>query len=803
MGKRGRREFGASPAAILRRRIASVGINAEEGVDVDAVVANLRSAYPDYARLKFQTFTRNVQRTLESLCRNRSASAAHEDSDEDMDDVGIEPANPGISRRTPGRCEPSESRLRRAEFEHLRRRMAVKPDSVDGNHSESSSDDSVFDAKVEPEFDLMKSMLRDGYGKKSNPSNKDNKDQLKSSNKEELALEVEMEKPTKTTKVQNVIDGSDPGSGAEISIEKENSSGVVADAVMEQRPLFCDLGGMREVLEVLKRDVLFPLLHPKLVQKLGISRMTGILLHGPPGCGKSKLAQAIANETKLPFYKIDATEIVSGVSGTSEENIRDLFRKAYRTAPSIILIEEIDAIASKRDNQQKGMERRIVIQLMACMDQSQKSETFDGKSDYVLVIGTTNNPDALDSALRRCGRFDREIALGVPDENARLEILSVITRNLNLEGQFKLSEIARSTPGFVGSDLASLANQAGNVAMMRMAERKKFQLLLKDKSRDNWWKEPLDDEEIESGRIRMSDFEEALKMVQPSSMREGFSSIPNVTWDDVGGLTSLKKQFEDFIIKRIKHPEVYEEFGVNLEDGILLYGPPGCGKTLVAKAVANAAGANFIHIQGPELLNKYVGESELAIRTLFRRARMCSPCIIFFDEVDALACKRGGEGAWVVERQLIQLLVELDGAEERKGVFVIAATNRPDVVDPALLRPGRLGNVIYVPLPNSDERLLILKALARKKPILEDVDLVALAEQCLNFNGADLASLMNGAAMAATREKLDCIDRGIDITKPAIIKTSHFQHVLQTIKPSVSMQERIYYEQLSKNFKVS
>ncbi|XP_042421071.1 cell division control protein 48 homolog C-like [Zingiber officinale] len=800
MGKRGRRDFGRSPAAILRRRIASVGVNAEEGVDIDSVVANLRSAYPDYARLKFQTFTRNVQRTLESLGRKSSASAAHEDSDEDMDDTGIDPASPGISRRTPGRCDPAESRLLRAESEHLRRRMAVKPDLVDENHSEYSSDDSVFDAKVEPKFDLMKSMLRDGYGKKSNSSKKDD---LKSSNKEELALEVEMEKPMKKTKVQNAIDGSDPGSGAEISIEKENSGSGITDTVMEQRPLFCDLGGMRDVIEILKRDVLFPLLHPKLVQKLGISRMTGILLHGPPGCGKSKLAQAIGNETKLPFYKIDATEIVSGVSGASEENIRDLFRKAYRTAPSIILIEEIDAIAAKRDNQQKGMERRIVIQLMACMDQSQKSETFDGKSDYVIVIGTTNNPDVLDSALRRCGRFDREIALGVPDENARLEILSVLTRNLNLEGQFKLSEIARSTPGFVGSDLASLVNQAGNIAMMRMAERKKFQLLLKDKSRDNWWKEPLDDEEIESGRITMSDFKEALKLVQPSSMREGFSPIPNITWDDVGGLTSLKNKFEDFIIKRIKYPAVYEEFGVNLEDGILLYGPPGCGKTLVAKAVANAAGANFIHIQGPQLLNKYVGESELAIRTLFRRARMCSPCIVFFDEVDALACKRGGEGAWVVERQLIQLLVELDGAEERKGVFVIAATNRPDVVDPALLRPGRLGNVIYVPLPNSDERLLILKALARKKPILEDVDLVALAEQCLNFNGADLASLMNGAASAATGEKLDCIDRGINITKPAMIKMSHFEHVLQTIKPSVSMQERIYYEQLSKNFKVS
>ncbi|GMP83504.1 hypothetical protein CsSME_00037394 [Camellia sinensis var. sinensis] len=378
---------------------------------------------------------------------------------------------------------------------------------------------------------------------------------------------------------------------------------------------------------------------------LRVRLMAGILLHGPPGCGKTKLAYAIANETGVPFYK----KLVSGVSGASEENIRDLFMKADRTAPSIVFIDEIAAIASKRENLQREMEKRIVTQLMTCMDESHRlvqpadantnAESSDCRPGYVLVIGATNRPDAVDPALRRPGRFDREIVLGVPDENARVEILFALTHNLRLEGAFDPVKIARSTPGFVEADWAALANKAGNLAMKRIIDRRKSDLSGEPTDVDHnedWWRHPWLPEEMENLSITMADFEEAAKMVQPPSRREGFSTIPNVKWEDVRGLHLLRKEFDRYIVRRIKYPEDYEGFRVDLETGFLLYGPPGCGKSLIAKAVANEAGANFIHIKGPELLNKYVGESELAVRTIFSRARTCAPCILFFDEVSGL-----------------------------------------------------------------------------------------------------------------------------------------------------------------------
>ncbi|KAL0358667.1 UNVERIFIED_CONTAM: Cell division control protein 48C [Sesamum angustifolium] len=395
------------------------------------------------------------------------------------------------------------------------------------------------------------------------------------------------------------------------------------------------------------------------------------------------------------------------------------------------------------------MERRIVTQLMTCMDESHRlvkpndenadSESSNCRPGYVLVIGATNRPDAVDPALRRPGRFDREIVLGVPDECARVQILSVLTCNLKVEGAFDLVKIARSTPGFVGADLAALANKAGNLAMKRIIDKRKVELSKESEDRDcseDWWRQPWSHEEMERLSITMADF---------------------------------------------------EDFGVDLETGFLLYGPPGCGKTLIAKAVANEAGANFIHIKGPELLNKYVGESELAVRTIFSRARTCSPCILFFDEVDALTTKRGKEGGWVVERLLNQLLIELDGAEQRRGVYVIGATNRPEVMDRAVLRPGRFGKLLYVPLPSPDERGMILKALARKKPIDANMDLMALGRDgaCENLSGADLSALMNEAAMAALEEKLTSSYRSLDGV-PWTIKDVHFKRALEKISPSVS-----------------
>ncbi|KAK9274842.1 hypothetical protein L1049_022096 [Liquidambar formosana] len=343
--------------------------------------------------------------------------------------------------------------------------------------------------------------------------------------------------------------------------------------------------------------------------------------------------------------------------------------------------------------------------------------------------------------------------------------------------------------------------------MKRIIDRRKSELSRETadgEHTEEWWRHPWLPEEMERLSITMADFEEAAKMVQPSSRREGFSSIPNVKWEDVGGLEFLRQQFDRYVVRRIKYPEDYEEFGVDLETGFLLYGPPGCGKTLIAKAVANEAGANFIHIKGPELLNKYVGESELAVRTIFSRARTCSPCILFFDEVDALTTKRGKEGGWVVERLLNQLLIELDGADQRRGVFVIGATNRPEVMDHAVLRPGRFGKLLYVPLPSPDERGLILKALARKKPIDADVDLIAIGrkESCENLSGADLSALMNEAAMAALEEKLTSVQSSSDAT-PLTIKMTHFEQALGKISPSVSDKQKQYYQILSRSFKAA
>ncbi|KAI4298996.1 hypothetical protein L6164_032496 [Bauhinia variegata] len=820
----GRRNGGRSLQEILRRRLESCKSRYST---IDEIVNHLRSTYPDYQRTKQQTLTRFVQEALDSskrenkqFNRNPSTPILKDDTPEnDEDEEGIQTS----FRKRRKRIDESEEKLQHMENLHLRRIQRNQGNSSTSSASTSSSasseseesdgedgavstsEDAIYGEKLEPRFDLMKTMLRASY-----TGSKNTKPIL-----EEKNIELEEANNRKKTKIDALNGGgSDVKTGSESGMQLRGSvSKDGGDVEMKEKdgPRFRDLGGMREVVEELKMEVIVPLCHPELPIRLGVRPMAGILLHGPPGCGKTKLAHAIANETGLPFYKISATEVVSGVSGASEENIRELFSKAYRTAPSIVFIDEIDAIASKRENLQREMEKRIVTQLMTSMDQSQallqpgdNSQSSNGQPGYVLVIGATNRPDAVDPALRRPGRFDREIVLGIPDECAREEILSVLTHNLKLEGTFDLRKIARSTPGFVGADLSALVNKAGNLAMKRIIDERKLELSqdLMDEYSEDWWRKPWLPEEMDKLAIKMSDFEEAVKMVQPSSRREGFSSIPNVKWEDVGGLDLLRQEFDRYIVRRIKYPEDYEGFGMDLETGFLLYGPPGCGKTLIAKAVANEAGANFIHIKGPELLNKYVGESELAVRTLFSRARTCSPCILFFDEVDALTTKRGKEGGWVVERLLNQLLIELDGAEQRRGVFVIGATNRPEVMDRAVLRPGRFGKLLYVPLPSPDERGLILKALARKKPIDDSVDLSVIGrmEACENYSGADLAALMNEAAMAALEEKLTSSERTCDT---CTINAAHFEVALNKISPSVSDMQKQYYQRLSQSFKAA
>lgn len=795
MGNKWRSGGGKSPSTLsvplLRRRIEACKYKYKY-LAADEIAAHLRSTHREYERIKLQPFTITVKRTLDEIRsaqtpKPNAPNRATSSPSFSMDDSDV--ADSPVRKR--GRRDPGEERLQRLEEKHLNRRIqpalssGSETDSSEESSSDETDDDAVYEQKVEPAFDITKSMLRAGYSKKVQ--------------KPEKNVELEVVSNSKTPKKNDLFGGNDKGLSGEVK--------------GEDGPRFKDLGGMSEVVEGLKSEVMFPLFNPQMMRKIGVKPIKGILLKGPPGCGKTKLAHAIANEAGVPFYKIPATELVSGVSGASEENIRELFAKAHRTVPSIIFIDEIDAIGSKRENQQREMERRIVTQLMTCMDESHKAvRAADGdsnasdKSDSVLVIGATNRPDALDSALRRPGRFDREITLSVPDEKARLEILSVLTANLRVEGEgsFDLAKIARSTPGFVGADLAALVDKAGNLAMKRIIDRRKSELSkesLQGNHAEDWWKRLLTTEEMENLSITMADVEEAAALVQPSSRREGFSSIPNVKWEDVGGLPELRKDFDRYIVRPIKYPEIYRK--VDLDFGFLLYGPPGCGKTLIAKAVANESGANFIHIKGPELLNKYVGESELAIRTLFSRARTCSPCILFFDEVDALTANGETEGGGVVGRLLRQLMIELSGSDERRNVFLIGATNRPEVMDRALFRNERFGKLMHVRLPTADERGSILTALARKKPIDPSVDLIAIGrdEACQNLSGADLSALMNEAAMVAVEEIVAAgsINSGISWT----IKKEHFEQALKKISPSVSEEQKQHYYHFEESLKAA
>ncbi|CAI9783723.1 unnamed protein product [Fraxinus pennsylvanica] len=791
---------------LLRRRIELSG---KKHASVDQLVEYLRFTYREYERHKLQPFTKGVQQILEDM---------DDRNNEEYDEEGI----PSRRKRLK-KVEEDEEKTRLIENHYNKMRAGRINDDFENDIGSSSSmasaaststsesesnnsseedtctEDAIYEDKSEPKFDLIKSMLRDNYNEKSKKMGKEVE------NKEEMEMEV----VTNEGKEVNLMNERPKTGGNGLSFINNKSSDIRENN--SNGPLFKDLGGMSEVLEKLENEVIFPYYNSHVLRSIGVEPMSGILLHGPPGCGKTKLANALANEAGFPFYKICATELVSGVSGTSEENIRDLFTKAHRTAPSIVFIDEIDAIATKREISNRVMEQRIVTQLMSCMDESSRivkpvsrsgtAESSDCRPGYVLVIGATNRPDAIDPALRRPGRFDREIYIGVPDESARVDILSVLTQNFKVEGAFDLLKIAKSTPGFVGADLAALTKMAGILAMNRMACERKAEVC-KGEPSEKWWKQPFLPEEIENLSVTMDDFEKAAKMVQPSSRREGFSAIPSVKWEDVGGLQLLREVFDRDIVRRIKYPKDYED--LDLETGILLYGPPGCGKTLIAKAVANESGANFIHIKGPELLSKYVGESELAVRTIFNRARMCSPCILFFDEVDALTTRRGQEGGWVAGQVLNQLLVELDGADQRKGVYVIGATNRPEVMDCALLRPGRFGKPLYVPLPSPHDRGLILTALGSNKRIDANVDLMAIgsSDACKNFSGADLSALMNEAAMLAIEDKQSSRNE-ISDGAPWIIKEIHFKRALEKITPSVSNAQIRYYELLPQSFKAA
>jgi ribosome biogenesis ATPase len=566
-----------------------------------------------------------------------------------------------------------------------------------------------------------------------------------------------------------------------------------------------DLGGIDAHIDVIRELIEAPLTHPEIYKHLRIPPSRGVLLHGPPGCGKTILARAVAGELQVPFLQISAPEVVSGMSGESEKRLREIFTQAKELAPSIIFIDEIDAITPKRETAAREMERRIVAQLLTCMDDLNNYNLEESKT--VIVIGATNRPDALDSALRRAGRFDREISLGIPDEKARMEILKVMTKDMKLAGDFDFKELAKCTPGYVGADLSSLATAAGVIAVNRvfgkLAEDTQMETSdLQNKSESNIsrflnkYKDPLNEEQLVHLAIEMGDFVEAMKKVQPSAKREGFATIPDVTWSDIGALSSVREELRMSIVEPIKNPELFAKVGIVNPSGVLLYGPPGCGKTLLAKAIANESHCNFLSVKGPELLNKFVGESERGVRQLFARARASEPCVIFFDELDALCPKRGmNSDNSSSERVVNQLLTELDGVEGRKRVYIIAATNRPDIIDRAMLRPGRFDKLVYVQLPDVAERAEILKTLSRKIAMDSDVSLSQIAEKCERFSGADLSALIREAGMSALKRALVDISL-IDDASSLLISSNDFEQALQRCNPSVSERDLLQYQKL-------
>jgi transitional endoplasmic reticulum ATPase len=549
-----------------------------------------------------------------------------------------------------------------------------------------------------------------------------------------------------------------------------------------------DIGGLDRELEQVREMIELPMRHPELFKRLGIEPPKGVLLHGPPGTGKTLIAKAVANEIDAHFHTISGPEIMSKYYGESEEQLRDVFEEAEENAPAIVFIDEIDSIAPKRGEAGGDVERRVVAQLLSLMDGLEER-------GEVVVIGATNRVDAIDPALRRGGRFDREIEIGVPDQNGRKEILQVHTRNMPLAEGIDLDEFAENTHGFVGADIESLTKEAAMNALRRIRP----QIDLEE--------EEIDAEILESLEVSEDDFKEAMKGIEPSALREVFVEVPDVTWTDVGGLEDTKERLRETIQWPLDYPEVFEAMDMDAAKGVLMYGPPGTGKTLLAKAVANESESNFISVKGPELLDKYVGESEKGVREIFSKARENAPTVVFFDEIDAIATERGRNtgDSGVTERVVSQLLTELDGLESLEDVVVVATTNRPDLIDSALLRPGRLDRHVHVPVPDEAARRAIFEVHTRNKPLADGVDLDRLASETEGYVGADVEAVCREAAMAASREFIRSVtpEEMGDTLGNVRITMDHFEDALDEVNPSVTEETRERYEEIEQRFKKS
>ncbi|WP_445475103.1 CDC48 family AAA ATPase [Methanococcoides methylutens] len=557
-----------------------------------------------------------------------------------------------------------------------------------------------------------------------------------------------------------------------------------AETEISEETSYEDIGGLKRELGLMREMIELPLRHPELFDKLGVDPPKGVLLYGPPGTGKTMIAKAVASESEANFIPISGPEIISKYYGESEQKLREIFEGAEKEGPSIIFIDEIDSIAPKRDDVVGEVERRVVAQLLSLMD-GLKSR---GK---VIVIAATNRPNSIDQALRRGGRFDREIEIGIPDRGGRLQILYVHTRGMPIEKSMRLDMIADMTHGFVGADLSSLCKEAAMHALRRMLPMISIE-------------EEIPTEIMEQLEVTEADFIEAHRNIEPSALREVFVEVPHVIWDDIGGLEQAKQELIEAVEWPLKYPEMFESLNTTPPRGILLFGPPGTGKTLLAKAIANESEANFISIKGPELLSKYVGESEKAVRETFRKAKQASPTVIFFDELDSMVPKRGmGVDSQVTERVVSQILTEIDGIEEMKDIVVVAATNRPDMIDPALLRPGRFDRLIYVKAPEREERIKIFNIHLAGKPLSDEIIISELADMSEGYVGADIEAICREAAMMALRESIKpkmTKDEVYEAASEIVLQRSHFKKAISRVRPSTSVNEMKMYDETARLF---
>jgi len=588
-------------------------------------------------------------------------------------------------------------------------------------------------------------------------------------------------------KIDLVVTGHQPPAEAVImsySTEVVLSEKPVKEEVRKVPAItYEDIGGLGDEIKKVREMIELPLKHPELFERLGIEPPKGVLLYGPPGTGKTLLAKAVANEAGAHFISLSGPEIMSKFYGESEQRLREIFDEAQQNAPSIVFIDELDSIAPKREEVTGEVERRVVAQLLALMDGLEER----GK---VVVIGATNRPNALDPALRRPGRFDREIEIGVPDKEGRLEILQIHTRGMPLSEDVDLERLAEMCHGYVGADLAALAKEAGIRALRRVIPEIDLE------------EETVPAEVLNKLIVTWDDFYEAYKELQPSAMREVLIERPTVRWTDIGGLDEAKQELIEVVEWPLKYGRLYERLKTRIPKGIMLYGPPGTGKTLLAKAVAAESESNFISVKGPEFLSKWVGESEKAVRETFRKARQAAPCVVFFDELDAITPTRGGGfgDSHVTERVISQMLTELDGIEELNDVVVIGATNRPDIIDPALLRPGRFDRMIYVPPPDEGARKKIFEIHTRDVPLADDVDFEKLVSQTEGYTGADIAAVCTEAKMLAIREAIQAEKTSEEDVEKLVVAMKHFTEALEKVKP-IPKEELERYLKIAEGFR--